>query len=354
MDYSRGLDLISNTLCNKCQKRQGIITNRTNTPCYICNGMLEKLDEFFDLIRYALRDYEFKTFLIGATLPSEIIEREDEFRSKLKIKGKSIKNDITTILSKMISVNINVKYSFKDPDIIINIDLSRKSVTIRAKSIYLFGRYNKNKRGIEQKSRKCNDCNGAGCTHCNWKGALNTSIEDIISKHLLRLYNADKVRFLWIGSEDENSLVLNKGRPFFVKIVNPRRRDIDYKNIRINEDGIEVIFLERVDSFPSRDIKFRSRFIILVYSENKININNLNLNNVSIKRKNRIINKNIYKFNTRLIDDNTLEIDIIADSGFPVKKFIDDDDIEPNLSSLLNTELECKYFDLLDIIIDKS
>jgi tRNA U54 and U55 pseudouridine synthase Pus10 len=55
-----------------------------------------------------------------------------------------------------------------------------------------------------------------------------------------------------------------------------------------------------------------------------------------------------------LIDDNTLEMDMIVDSGFPVKKFINGDDIEPNLAKLLNTDLECKYFDLLDIIIDKS
>lgn len=354
MDYSNGLDLINNALCYKCQVRQGIISNTTSTNCYICNGILERLDEFYELIKYALKDYEFKTFLIGATVPLDIIEREDEFRSKFKIKGRSIKNEITTTLSKIISTNMNVKHSFTDPDIIINIDLRGKFVNVRSKSICLLGRYKKSKRGIEQKSSKCNNCNGRGCHICNFKGVLNTSIEDIISKRLLMVYNADKIRFFWIGSEDKNSLVLNNGRPFFVKIINPRKRDINYKNIKINEDAIEAIFLKRVSGFPSRDIKFRSRFKILVYSHNKININSISLNSITIKRENKSVKKNIYKFDTKLIDDNTLEIDMIVDSGFPVKKFINGDDIEPNLAKLLNTDLECKYFDLLDIIIDKS
>ena len=140
MDYSNGLDLINNTLCHKCQVRQGIISNTANTNCYICNGILERLDEFYELIKYALKDYEFKTFLIGATIPLDIIEREDEFRSKLKIKGRSIKNEITTTLSKIISTNMNVKHSFTDPDIIINIDLRGNFVNVRSKSIYLLGR----------------------------------------------------------------------------------------------------------------------------------------------------------------------------------------------------------------------
>jgi tRNA pseudouridine synthase 10 len=44
-------------------------------------------------------NYDFNTFLIGATLPSNFLEREDEIRARMKIRGReSIKSQLTRIL----------------------------------------------------------------------------------------------------------------------------------------------------------------------------------------------------------------------------------------------------------------
>ena len=345
MDYLRDLDLV-NSLCKRCMEREGITTEEGS--CYICNGLMDRLDEIFSLIKHAIKDYEFETLLIGATLPPEILEREDEVRSRLKIRGRrSIKNEITSTLGKM----LNAKVSFRDPDLSIYIDLRANFVSVKARSIYLFGRYKKERRGIEQRSTRCNDCNGIGCHACNFKGSIDISIEGIIAEHLTKLYASDDVKFSWIGGEDEDSLVLNKGRPFFVKIINPRKRSINYKDIKIKANGIDAWFIKQVTKFPDKRIRFRNRFKILAIADKPVDTLDLNIDHVSVKSKNKNVNKMIYDFAIKALDDKSLEIDLIAESGLPVKRFVEGG-VDPNISELLGSKIKCKYFDILDVILD--
>ena len=348
MDYSRGLGLGSSiSLCYRCSKRQGL--DKYANQCYICNGLMDRLDNIFELIKHAIKGYEFNTFLIGVTVDQGIIEREDEIRARLKIKGKaSIKNDITSSLSKMLSNYNNTKQDYRDPDLIIHVDLVGNFVYTRSKAIYLSARYRKLKRGLSQKMAKCYNCKGIGCHNCNFKGYNDDSIEAIISSKLIDIYNADSVKFYWLGSEDKDSLVLNQGRPFFVKIINPRRRFIDYKSIRIEEQGIEAWFIAKIDRFPDKPIRFVSRFRVRAYSEDAIDgINAISLDEVMIDSK----VKKVYSFSIKLLDPNNVEVDIVADSGLPIKRFIQGDGINPSLASILNKRLKCIYFDVLEVNI---
>ncbi|GIU70662.1 MAG: tRNA pseudouridine(54/55) synthase Pus10 [Candidatus Nitrosocaldaceae archaeon] len=352
MDYSRDLDLVNDLiLCSRCMKREGI--KAREGECYICNGLMDKLDEIFELIKHAIKDYEFNTFLIGATVHPSILEREDELRSRLKIKGRrSIKNEITSTLGKMLSSSINAKVSFTDPDLIIHIDLMGRFVTINSKAIYLFGKYKKEKRGIEQRATKCINCNGIGCHQCNFKGVTDISIESILADHLIQLYNADQVKFSWVGGEDEDSLVLNKGRPFFVKIINPRKRSIDYSSIIIKRDGVTAWFIKEASKFPDKSIRFRSKFRIL--ADAKLDtIPDIKLDSVNVTNKHKSIKKKIYQMKITPINDG-LEIILEAESGLPIKRFVEGNGIEPSLSELLNTNLKCKCFDVLDVKIEEG
>ena len=54
------------------------------------------------------------------------------------------------------------------------------------------------------------------------------SVEGKISKFLYEKFHADKVKINWIGGEDRLSLVLGKGRPIFIKIINPSKRKIRF------------------------------------------------------------------------------------------------------------------------------
>lgn len=345
MDYSRDLALVSELrLCNRCMEREGLSVE--NGRCSICNGLMDRIDEIVELVKDAVKDYEFKTFQLGATLDASILEAEDEIRSRLKIKGRrSIKSDLVSSISKRLAALYNARPVYVDADIYIHLDLKSRSVSVRGRSISLYGKYKKYERGIEQKKSLCNNCNGRGCNTCNFKGSSIISIEEIISNNLLRLYAADQLRFAWIGGEDEDSLVLG-ARPFFVKIINPRIRSIRYDEIFIKEHGVEVWFTNIATRFPDKVIPFKSRFSILVYTDESIEMDpSITIDTVRLA-DGRI--KRIHDFRVKVIDEHTLEIEMVADGGLAIKKFIEGG-TEPNISSLFKKRMKCRYFDVLDV-----
>ena len=85
------------SLCKECRIRQGFVDKKDleqADQCYICNNLMNKLETINNaLIRKMNEGYEFGTFQIGVSLPSTYIEREDDIRSRLKVRGRnSIKN----------------------------------------------------------------------------------------------------------------------------------------------------------------------------------------------------------------------------------------------------------------------
>jgi tRNA pseudouridine synthase 10 len=74
-----------------------------------------------------------------------------------------------------------------DPEITFTLNLKDESCQLRSKSITIFGRYVKSKRGIPQKQKSCDNCFGKGCMMCNFHGISEfESVEGIISKLLFK------------------------------------------------------------------------------------------------------------------------------------------------------------------------
>src|SRR5919112_799272 len=81
------------TLCKYCLKRHvpsvRSLLKMDQENCFICRGLMNKIDLINKKIISAVNNvYEFDSFLIGATIPNEYYEREDQIRSKFKIRGK--------------------------------------------------------------------------------------------------------------------------------------------------------------------------------------------------------------------------------------------------------------------------
>ncbi|MFI5421428.1 MAG: hypothetical protein ACHQ1H_10720, partial [Nitrososphaerales archaeon] len=77
-------------LCSYCLAREGLKTvgkKQSDESCYLCKGTLASLPLISNKILEETKDYEFDTFLIGASIPQSILDAEDELRSRLKIKG---------------------------------------------------------------------------------------------------------------------------------------------------------------------------------------------------------------------------------------------------------------------------
>ena len=351
-------------LCDRCLSRQLSLAKRapkkhsakTSEACYICRGLMNNIDELLTLVLNALKEYQFNTFLIGAILPTQMLEREDEVRARFKIKGtESIKSDLTRELGKLLGSETSKTVDYRRPDVIINVVVASKQVKARSRAIYLFGRYVKNVRGLSQKQERCNVCKGKGCMQCDNTGLSGfDSVEGIIVKKLIDSFRCDSAKFAWVGGEDKDSLVLDEGRPFFVKIINPRSRFTAPKDMNLDK-GVQARFIKEVERLPDKPLKFKVKTKLTIECENNIDDSALEklkrLENSSVKflgKNSREVSKNIHEFNVNA-SKNMLEVLMLADGGLTIKQFVGGDGMEPSISQLVGCKATCKSFDVLSV-----
>jgi tRNA pseudouridine synthase 10 len=88
--------------------------------------------------------YEFDSFLIGTSLATQFLEREDEVRAKFKIRGTmSIKNHITNAVRNKFRTLTSAREKFEKPDLVIILNIfsdKTYSFTAKSKSIVAAGR----------------------------------------------------------------------------------------------------------------------------------------------------------------------------------------------------------------------
>ena len=332
---------------------------RSNKKCYICKNIFESLDSMLSNIYEKSSSIDFKTFNLGLTLRPSFLERDDYLKSKFKIKGiENIKFGLSTEMVKKISRRTKSKRIINDPDLFIQANFKDESCIIRTKPIFVYGRYNKKIRKLPQKQMPCKSCNGVGCHNCNFKGLENTeSIEGKISNLLIQKFEGNQVKINWIGGEDQSSLVLGNGRPFFAKILNPKKRNRILRKSS-NLEGISLSELKKILIQPKGSIPFKSKVSIIIETEKPISITHLKklniLENAKIhdpSKDKKTVHKQIYKIRYKKLGKTSFHLDLFADGGIPIKSFIQNSDVTPNVSELLENQCKCKKFDFKNIIV---
>lgn len=368
------------SLCKYCLDREGIRSRPRieQRPCSLCNGLLSNLETISEEMIKKLSDYEYDTFLVGATVPQVILDKEDELRSRLKIKGReSIKSQITRILSTSVASSTDRKVDFSRPDVTVVVSIADNNIEVNPRSIWLGAKYRKLSRGIPQRETTCRVCNGLGCTECNYGGKSSRSIQSIVSKYLVGKFQAESCNFVWLGSEDENSLVGGSGRPFYVEVLRPKKRFTSKSRTRFGSmlayksNDIElkdVTRLEkRVTEVPQFDIRCR---VNLIRKEGQVEGLELPLKelqeqftnalvNVRLSRKFRIVQRRVRSISITTEEGlQNLQLLISCEGGIPLKKLVSgqNNDVEPNLSVLASKyEIDSRQpFDILDIKIRKA
>ncbi len=353
-------------LCSYCISRhltvgRGRLSDDGFDRCYICHGLMSRLDFVIGRIEEAVKEvYEFDSFLIGTILPTDIYEREDQIRARLKIRGKeSIKNQLLKELRRKFEIITKKKVDYLSPDVSISVAVGNGmevNVATKARTLTLAGHYIKKQRGLPQKQTKCSHCAGRGCGSCNNSGlSSDRSVEGIIAQQLMCLTKSNAPRFSWVGSEDQNSLVSGGGRPFFVRLSDPKVRLLR-NNLNIDTPEIYAVIEAKPKCVPQSSIRFLTKTKILAESANTITENNLEdlnlLNNVTVQfqNKDKIITKKIYSIKARKIKDNRFEITLLADGGFAIKKFVSGlQNTSPNVSEVVGDRCESIFFDILDV-----
>ncbi|MCH8915626.1 MAG: DUF2703 domain-containing protein [Thaumarchaeota archaeon] len=352
--FSKQLHLSSNKLLGKKLKKNLNSTQK----CYICKNLFDNLNYFLKLMLDVSSNYSFVSFSVGSMIKPSVIDRDDYIRSKYKLKGiDSVKTDISKELRKLFSRKTKKTIDFLDPDVTFTINLKDESCQLRSKSIFLSGRYIKILRGISQKQKSCENCSGKGCRTCNFHGISEfDSVEGIISQFLFKKFGGSTAKFTWIGGEDKSSLVLGTGRPFFVKIKNPLKRNLKLANLTF--DFLKITNLKIIPESPKNPLKFNSSIELKISTEDKIDSKNLKKLKdlqkhpiVVYEKSGKRSEKKIFAVKYKKNSSNTFTLFIIAEGGFPVKRFVNSDDVSPGISQILNTSCICQEFDFLDIIV---
>ena len=346
----------SKFLGKKYLKKLGKSDHKT---CYICKNIFDSLELVLSNIFEKSSHFDFKTFHLGITLKPSFLERDDYLKSKFKIKGiENVKFAIAKELAKKISRRTNSKRITDDPDLFIQANFKDESCILRAKPMFVYGRYNKKIRKLPQKQGLCRSCNGVGCHNCDFKGIENLqSIEGKISNLFIKKFDCNQVKINWIGGEDQSSLVLGKGRPFFAKILNPKRRN---RILRKTSDleGVYLSELQKLSIQPKGSIPFKSKVSITIDTKKPISSTQLKklkiLENAEIQdfsRDKRSIKKRIYKVGYKKLGKTSFILDLVADGGISIKSLIQQSDVVPNVSELLENQCECKKFDFKNIVV---
>jgi tRNA pseudouridine synthase 10 len=345
-------------LCKRCLERHISTGGKSSRPCYICRGLMDNLGAIANSILATVKGFEFDTFLIGATLSTQLYEREDTMRARLKIRGReNIKHYLTRELGIRLARLVGKKVVYGKPDITITLTVDKENnvdLAVISRPIAFAGVYIKKSRGLPQRQNKCASCGGQGCDSCNYSGLSGyDSVEGIIAKELVRITRGQTPKFTWIGSEDRSSLVLGSGRPFYVRIFNPKKRKLKNKTIKGN--GVKAM-LNMINDIPVIQPRLTVKTKIHIRCENALTkkilkkLTTLSGSQVSFKNKSKIGIKNIHSVRVRQLDSNEFTLTIVADGGLMIKQLVGGEEyMKPNISEILGAKCECVIFDILNV-----
>ena len=346
-------------LCEACAGRQGGDSRHFDVVggarCFICGGLMERLETIADMAGRDARGYDFRTFGVGVSMPPGVQEREDQVRSALQLKGeRTIKAQLSAVLSASIAGRLGKKPDRENPDLTLLVDVGKPRVAIQSRSLYYFGRYTK-PAGVAQRREYCRKCWGKGCRSCGRTGFDRTpTVEEKVGKNLMKWTAAKGARFTWIGSEDMESVVSGNGRPFVVELKNPRRRHVPRRFTAGGKGG--RVFVTHGRALPSKPTRLPTfRFRTRISAEAGRKVGRLEMRELARVFRDatvvfdrpgeRPVLKTVYRLRGNARGKN-LVIDAELDGGLPVKRLVNGDLVAPSVSEVLKTEVKCGKFDI--------
>jgi tRNA pseudouridine synthase 10 len=340
------------------------IISSNKKECNVCKNLFKLTiysikNEIINSKHFKHDNNQNKTLDIGTVLPLQLFEKEDNLRSIFKIKGlPNIKHHYNSLIRKEIIKDTGFSIDHLNPylrvEIFVDIKLNYE-IKYKTKELVLLGRYNKFQRGLNQRI-KINNMNNNEQIDLENPCSYPTTIEDIILNFLYTQSGSKDIKISWSGSEDKNSLVLGKGRPFIVKINNPQVRE--FQKIFHIKDKLSINFFE----INTNDIKSYDKYRLKIKTLVKVIEEDLEkkdlekeisklIGETRFQVKNKIVKKYIYSSSYRTIDNKNFEMVLTLDNGIPIKQLIGGKEfIEPCLSKLINKKCECVFFDIDDVI----
>jgi len=350
--------------------------------CYLCQERFKRVEELVDSALDKLKAYEYTTFLVGVELPTDIEEREDEFKAEFEVgHGESMRNEFSRDIGKEISEITKKAAEYKKPDVVVLVNPFTGQVLLQANPLYVEGRYRKLICGIPQSKWVCRECRGKGCPRCNWTGKMYPeSVQEIIAGPALEKTGGKDVLFHAAGREDVDARMLGQGRPFIVEVKKPKRRSIDLQDLAHTIDKqaqgkLEVLNLHFATKEDVRKLKKAeaSEKVYRATVEFDRNVSDEELKTVEQTLTNAVIRqqtpirvlhrradlvreKYIYEAKTKRLTPNSAEIRIRCQGGLYIKELITGDEgrTDPCVAKIAKAEAKPLELDVLNVVMRES
>jgi tRNA pseudouridine synthase 10 len=319
---------------------------------------MDRVEKMGALVVRKAKEYEFRSFAVGVSIPGGVQEEEDELRSNLRLKGsETIKTQAARLIASEVTRSLRKRLDRQRPDLTILADLGKEEVSATARPLYYYGRYTK-PGTIRQKRSFCQECDGTGCEKCEGTGfEQKPSVENLIRGKVSGFTGSEKMTFTWLGSEDKESRVLPPGRPFLVEVKSPKRRKLPRKFGARVRGGLVCVSKGRV--LPSKPVRlppFRFKTRITAVAATSVAPGALAELKSAFRRAtvrfdrphNRPADKKVYSVSAT-VKGRTLSLDAELDGGLPVKRFVSGELVSPSVSEVLKTEVSCRSFDICGV-----
>ncbi|MBI4895475.1 MAG: tRNA pseudouridine(54/55) synthase Pus10 [Candidatus Aenigmarchaeota archaeon] len=328
--------------------------------CYVCGNIFQNLHKYIEIIEKSLRGLQFNTFLIGTKLSHDLSVKEEHLWEQTGIDYcEPIKGEINREIGKLLEEKLKKKFSVKNPDIVIMLNLESKNIELQINPTFIYGEYQKLVRGIPQ---------------TKWpEKKYKTSVEEIIAKPYISYLKGKNHKLHGYGREDIDALCLG-WRPFVLEILEPKKR-LDKKTMiklaRQIGKQVNIRNIKPSDILEVRKIKEargEKTYRALVICETPIkkeDIKKLNslVGNIKQKTPQRVLhrrsdllrNRKLISMKTKFINKKQFEIIVRTEAGLYVKELIHGDSgrTQPSISQILENKCKCKELDVLAIHVKK-
>ncbi len=343
--------------------RKYVSGNLCIKKCYVCDSKLGILiaELAFQAVE-KLKEIKASTFLVGVKKDSRIEQREKEVASILSIDSwESVRREVKREVGKKIQALLGLKPDFKNPDVVVMLDLDKAEVSVNLMPLYLKGTYLKLGRFISQMT---------------WIGRDGTkkyklSLEEEC-RRLLELVGGTDVKVHASGREDVDARMLGDGRPLIIEVRNPRRKDINIGELTVvleKNPWIRIILEGRVKPSAVTALKQSNphkvyRVIALsdegVSEKELCNLKEFFSNRVVkqltpkrvLRRKGEVLRvKRVYEVNAKLLHPNIVEFIVWCEGGLYVKELVHGDDgrTTPSFAEFLRKNLTVLFLDVIKV-----
>jgi len=350
--------------------------------CHLCTGRFDSLQDLVNHSIDKLQYYEYATFLVGVELPTEVEEREDEFKAEFEVKhGESVRNAFSREIGKKIAEATGKTTDYKKPDIVVLLNPFKEQVTVQVNPIYIAGRYRKLVRGIPQSRWLCSKCRGRGCERCNWTGKMYPeSVEEIIGEPIRQQTIGEDIALHGAGREDIDARMLGSGRPFVIEVKKPKKRFLNLRKLTktINERAqgkVKVSNLHFANKDWVRQLKkteaaekvYRAivEFEKPVLDKELAQIEKRLINavvqqqtprRVLHRRADLVREKHIYEAKVKRLTPNRIELRLKCQGGLYIKELITGDEgrTTPNITEIVGAKATPLELDVLSVLMKEK